>query len=264
MRKKRREIRGNYALPNCSGRQKISLKFIDFLFGSRIIRKWTYQSVCLISKINKVSFYRTAGIDVFMKRKLLLKEIKERRRKEILETAAEVFAKLGYHMTDLDVIADKLKVGKGTIYRYFPSKQKLFTAVMEQLMEQWACEIRSNIDERANPVDRLKSVIHGHMKFFEKHIDTLEIFVHFRSEYKIYSKDIYQKRLACGLKRMEQTIQEGVDQGLLKPVSAKAVTGLLLDVFYGMLFTTFLGVGDKTFREKGKYLEELLINNLVK
>jgi len=83
-------------------------------------------------------------------KKLLLKEIKERRRREILETAAEVFAKSGYHMTEVDVIADKLGVGKGTIYRYFPSKQKLFTAVMEQLMEQWAYEIRSGIANSAS------------------------------------------------------------------------------------------------------------------
>ena len=43
---------------------------------------------------------------------------------EILDTAATIFAQHGYHDTEMQLIADALEVGKGTIYRYFPSKQE--------------------------------------------------------------------------------------------------------------------------------------------
>ena len=48
-----------------------------------------------------------------------------RRREEILETAARLFAERGFPGTDLQVGADVLGIGKGTLYRYFPSKSAL-------------------------------------------------------------------------------------------------------------------------------------------
>lgn len=198
-----------------------------------------------------------------MKRKELIKEIKLRRRKDILKAATDAFARNGYHLTDVEVIADKLGVGKGTVYRYFPSKEKLFTAVMEQMMHQLADEIAANADGIENPIERLKAVIRSHMDFFSRNFNLMEIFIHYRSAYKEHSKSIYTKYYGRGLKRVEALIQKCIDQKLIKDIPARAVTNLLVDIFYGILFTTFLGGDKHTFQEKGKYLEEVFINNLL-
>jgi AcrR family transcriptional regulator len=198
-----------------------------------------------------------------MKRKERIKRIKEQRQVDILKAAAGVFAKSGYHLTDVEVIADKLGIGKGTIYRYFPSKHRLFTAVMEQMMHDLASRIASGARDITNPLDRLKSVIRSHMNFFEKHLHVLEIFVHYRSEYKEQSKQIYLKHYARGFHETAALIQKCIDQKLMKPIPPRAIANLLIDIFYGILFTTFLGVSKKTFREKGRYMEEVFINNLL-
>ncbi|MEW6027362.1 MAG: TetR/AcrR family transcriptional regulator [Planctomycetota bacterium] len=199
-----------------------------------------------------------------MKRSERIKSIKEQRRREILEAASDVFARNGYHLTDVDVIAGNLGVGKGTIYRYFPSKEKLFTAVMEQMMHKLAAEIAANAEGITNPVERLKTVIRSHMDFFSRHFNLLEIFVHYRSEYKGHSRTLYTRYYGRGLARVESLIQKCIDQKLMKNIPARAVTNLLIDVFYGILFTTFLGGNKQTFKEKGKYLEEVFINNLLR
>src|SRR3954462_695441 len=56
----------------------------------------------------------------------------DRRREEILEKATAVFAKHGYPNTDVQFIADPLRISKGTVYRYFPSKEQLFLAAVER------------------------------------------------------------------------------------------------------------------------------------
>src|SRR5262249_57454593 len=53
---------------------------------------------------------------------------RERRREEILEAAARLFAEHGYSETDTQGLADLLQVGKGTLYRYFRTKRELFLA----------------------------------------------------------------------------------------------------------------------------------------
>ena len=56
-----------------------------------------------------------------------------RRREEILAAAIHLFAVHGYAGTDTQLLADKLQVGKGTLYRYFQSKEDLFLAAVDSI-----------------------------------------------------------------------------------------------------------------------------------
>lgn len=58
----------------------------------------------------------------------------EEKRRAILEAAATVFAKRGYHAATVGQIAKELNMGLGTFYRYFQSKLDVFHAVIEEVM----------------------------------------------------------------------------------------------------------------------------------
>lgn len=58
----------------------------------------------------------------------------EQKRRQILEGAAEVFSKRGYHGTNVSHVADHLHLGLGTFYRYFSSKLEVFEAVIDEMM----------------------------------------------------------------------------------------------------------------------------------
>lgn len=59
---------------------------------------------------------------------------KEARPKEILAAALALFAERGFAATRLDDVARRAGVTKGTLYLYFPNKQKLFEAVVRQAL----------------------------------------------------------------------------------------------------------------------------------
>ena len=61
-------------------------------------------------------------------------ELQERRRGQILDAATSVFAAQGFATADVQEIAKKTGVGKGTIYRYFASKEELFLAAVDHGM----------------------------------------------------------------------------------------------------------------------------------
>lgn len=56
------------------------------------------------------------------------------RQQEILAAAFEEFAANGYAAARLDNVARRAKIAKGTIYLYFPSKSRLFQAVIRSLI----------------------------------------------------------------------------------------------------------------------------------
>jgi len=59
------------------------------------------------------------------------------RRRAILDVASDLFLQEGYAAASMSAIAAKLGGSKGTLYNYFPSKESLFAALMED-----ACEDR--------------------------------------------------------------------------------------------------------------------------
>src|ERR1700683_1762990 len=60
----------------------------------------------------------------------------ERRREEILDAAAKLFAQHGYRNTDMEYVAAARDIAKGTIYRYFASKEELFFAAADRGMRR--------------------------------------------------------------------------------------------------------------------------------
>ena len=51
-------------------------------------------------------------------------------RRRILESAREIFFRDGFMSANLDEVAEKAGVAKGTLYRYFESKADLYVAVL--------------------------------------------------------------------------------------------------------------------------------------
>lgn len=70
---------------------------------------------------------------------------REMRREGIIEIALRVFLAEGYSATSMSTIASRVGGSKATLYNYFPSKEELFTAVVQRFSDRNA-DILSAID----------------------------------------------------------------------------------------------------------------------
>jgi AcrR family transcriptional regulator len=59
-----------------------------------------------------------------------MRVLTEAKRKEILEIASQVFTEMGYEGASMAEIATRVGGSRGTLYRYFPSKERLFLEVV--------------------------------------------------------------------------------------------------------------------------------------
>ncbi len=64
--------------------------------------------------------------------------VKEVTRARLLTAAAQEFARAGFERASVDAISLAAGYAKGTIYNYFPSKEDLFLAVVEEALAQAA------------------------------------------------------------------------------------------------------------------------------
>jgi AcrR family transcriptional regulator len=68
-----------------------------------------------------------------------------RNRARVLEAAESVFAAEGIS-APVDLIAEKAGVGVGTLYRHFPTKEKLFEAILIDRIAEIAADARTRVD----------------------------------------------------------------------------------------------------------------------
>jgi AcrR family transcriptional regulator len=68
----------------------------------------------------------------------------QRNRARVLEAAEAVFAAEGLDVP-IDVVAEKAGVGIGTVYRHFPTKERLFEAIMVERVTVLAADARARL-----------------------------------------------------------------------------------------------------------------------
>ena len=88
-----------------------------------------------------------------------MRTLQDAKRREILAAAAAVFADKGFHAALMDEVAARAGIGKGTIYRYFDSKQELFFSILDSGGEELQAALASAGSARMAPDRKLKTMI---------------------------------------------------------------------------------------------------------
>lgn len=92
-------------------------------------------------------------------------EKKALQRKHILEAAREVFFRDGFVHANLDEVAQRAGVAKGTLYRYFENKGELYVAVLSHngaLFEERMRDAAASAEEPAEKIRRLGRFYYEH------------------------------------------------------------------------------------------------------
>jgi AcrR family transcriptional regulator len=96
-------------------------------------------------------------------------------RRRILEAARDVFFQDGFMRANLDEMAEKAGVAKGTLYRYFESKADLYVAVLALNSEIFGVQMGEHaVGETA--VDRLQSIARFYFRHWMEYPDYFQIF----------------------------------------------------------------------------------------
>lgn len=73
------------------------------------------------------------------------------KRRQITQAAARLFAARPFHEVTLDDVAAAARVGKGTLYVYFKSKEELYGGLIDDGFGAMVTELRRRLDDRPGP-----------------------------------------------------------------------------------------------------------------
>ena len=169
--------------------------------------------------------------------------LETRRRAEILNAAAIVFAKDGYAGADVQVVADHMGVGKGTIYRYFPTKKDLFLAAVAAGLEELSDIIDSVLgDKSVDPMLRFSAVIGAYLSFFAGRPEMVVLFIQGRATFGGDHQPLYfVKQAGEGEDCVkDEFIKELQESGRLRDIPLDRIVTIVGDLLYGTIMTNYL------------------------
>jgi AcrR family transcriptional regulator len=187
---------------------------------------------------------------------------REKRREQILKAACEVFARKGYRRTDVQEIADKLKVGKGTIYRYFPTKEKLFLSGVDATMQELAESVIAAMDRTEDPIKSLTTVIDIFLEFCNRNRAFIEMLITERAEFKDRFEPSFLALERMRSKRIREAIVEGQKQRLFRRINPTAVSRFLITLLSG-IFITSIHPTSASLKRESKSLADIFLHGIV-
>ncbi len=167
------------------------------------------------------------------------------RRNAILAVATRCFLENGYAGTTMSSISAELGGSKGTLWSYFASKEELFAAILDQLMQ----EFRGDLTSALNPSAPLRSALETFCaRFMQKILHPQSVALHRLIVGESgRSPEVGRIFYDCGPGVIEPLLiaffTRHIESGRLKPCDPIQMKDVLLSLSTGILqFLVVLGV----------------------
>ena len=164
----------------------------------------------------------------------------EKRKKELLDKALDLFMENGYEDVTFQKIADKCGVTRTTLYIYFKNKKEIFAWSIKQLTNEIESSLLKIIDNRdLSYEERLKSVLHT---ILQKCVDNYRLFVitlTYLLQLKNTGKDtkkIVQRRIIRLRHLLSTVIIDGITSGNFKKVNVHEANELIFNLIEAAVF----------------------------
>jgi AcrR family transcriptional regulator len=187
----------------------------------------------------------------------------ERRRQEILTVAIEQFAANGYDNTDLQNVAAILGVGKGTLYRYFPSKRQMFEAALDRIVAEMRQAMDQSIQAEQDPFAQLAAATRAYLTFFGEHPSYVELIMQERADPREGRKPTYFAHREVALRRWQDFYRGLIAAGKIRNVPVERITDVMCNAIYGTMCTNYFSGPAKSPAEQAEDILDVALHGLL-
>jgi AcrR family transcriptional regulator len=192
------------------------------------------------------------------------KELTQTRQTQILDAASEVFSKKGFAHTQVDEIADLASLGKGTIYRYFKDKKKLFSAVVDRGLEDLKTTIFIEMDKTEDPLGKIETVMRTYLSFFEENSNLIGVLIHEQSSFQKRIAKRYFEHYYGNVDKMKQIFKEAIEKGIIKDINIDNTIRVLASLLNGLIYMWQIENGGYSLSDKLPVVSEIFFTGIIK
>lgn len=180
---------------------------------------------------------------------------------KILIFIRDKFWKEGFYKTSMDELAREMKISKKTIYRYFPTKEKLLEEICVKTFRDIDEQIESTIRAKGSVVYKFAQIINIQMKYFMHLSEKWSKDLKTQAPYLMKNVEEFRKS------KIQSILAELIDHGKKDKIIEDFPTPIIILSFvatiHSVLDPDFLINNKFSFKQAISCSYELLMNGIL-
>ena len=149
----------------------------------------------------------------------------------IIRCAAEIFSEREFHEVLTDDIAQRLGIGKGTIYRYFGSKEELYLAAIGEGLDGLHAAVTTVLQQDAPLASTVEAVVRTMITYFWRQRDFFVLMHRLEPKLKARERADWREARNQVVGMVRRVIDGAASRGEISRVNAR----LAVEVLFGMI-----------------------------
>ncbi|MCU7495259.1 MAG: TetR/AcrR family transcriptional regulator [Ignavibacteria bacterium] len=180
---------------------------------------------------------------------------------KILLFAREKFFREGFYKTSMDELARELKMSKKTIYKYFPSKEKLVENVVDNLLEETSGKIKSVLEKNVDAVSKILDLLGILSNIFLKISDKWLKDMQYNTPHLWAKIDAFRTRTMY--MNIGKIFEQGKAEGLFEERPVELLMVIFISSMRAIVSPEFLLNHKFSFNEAVEQAFQILLNGIL-
>lgn len=134
----------------------------------------------------------------------------EIRKKNIIDTAARVFAERGFQETTITEIANEAKVSEASIYEYFSTKEGLLFSIPGEISQDLFEVMAFHLKLIRGTANKLRAIVFLLLDSYQSNPDFAAVLMLYLKHNKRFLDTEGHHAIKQGIKQITRTIEEGI------------------------------------------------------
>lgn len=180
---------------------------------------------------------------------------------KILEHTEEKFFRDGFYKTTMDEIASELKMSKKTIYKFFPSKDKLIQSIANHFMNRMKSKILPALNSDKNAIEKLGDLINILAKASENF--SAARMTELKRHYPSLWNEIDKFRTEMMFGNITKVIEQGKKEGLFADYPTIIIMNVLVASVRSIVNPDFVLNNNFSIIEAARYAFRIVISGIL-
>lgn len=177
------------------------------------------------------------------------------KRQDLIDIAAHVFARHGFHGTSLDDLVEATGLTRGGLYHYIARKEDLLIAAHERFIEPLLANARAIAADDVPADEALRRLAHALMHDIATYQDQVTVFLH---EWRAIEHDPEWSHVRKARREFESIVQSILHRGAEEGVFAVREPRLTCLGFLGMINYSY-----QWYRPRGRHTADEIAEHFV-
>jgi len=183
-------------------------------------------------------------------------------RADIIQAAAQIFRRKGYHAASMQDIANAVGLQKASLYHHFTSKQDILLEILDQALDLLIHDMQAIVDSDASPESKLRQAMASYIDRVTHQADLAAVL-------QLEHRSLEPRKRARHIARRDRydalwrtLIRQGVEAGVFRRLDETIVTFALLGIQNWMI-TWYRPEGRLKPEEIASLFADLMLNGLL-